>query len=211
MKMLRLGALCAAAALGVGLLGSSAAQAEMVNYTTIGTFSGGDTPGTSTYTDSLHGIRIVFANAINSSVDAPPTSQASLGQFDTSGTTATTLQDVMSGFTLRIFQDTPSGGTLTFKGTLSGSLAYANSQAIVQFNSPMVGHIGTGFYMIASADSKTPGRINLSAATSNAGLTTVSGNVGVSAVPEPTSLALVGLGVPLLVLYRVRRRVSATA
>jgi len=190
--------------MGIALLCTPTARATPVNFTAIGTFTGGDTPGTAVYTDAARGILITFNNPVGNSVDAPPTSQASFGQFDTTGTTAATLQSVLSGFTLTIFQSDPSFGSVTFTGTLSGSLATANSQAAVVFDPPLNATIGEVFYGIASADGGTAGRVALSASTSNSGRATITGQVGV--VPEPSSLALLGLGAPMLLAYRARRQ-----
>jgi hypothetical protein len=197
-----------ALALGTMLSLGSAAQAEMVTYSTVGMFSGGDSAGTNTYLDAAHGVQIVFDSAI-SSVDVPPTSQVSFGHFDTSATTATSLQGVVSGFTLNIFQSAPAiGGPVSFIGTLSGSIEILNSQAFIQFNAPLVGNIGSIVYSIASADNGTPGRVNLAPPSTNAGLTTIVGTVGV--VPEPSSVVLAALLAPALLALVARTRRAAS-
>jgi hypothetical protein len=204
MMQLRWKSVGAVAAMGIALLSGSSTRADPVIFTAIGTFDSGDTPGTSVYTDNARGILITFKSPLGNLVNVPPSSQASFGQFDTTGTTAATLQGVTSGFTLLIAQSDPSFGFLQFTGSLSGSLAIDNSQAAVQFDAPLVSSIGNVFYSIVSADDNVAGRVALSASTSNDGLTTVSGRVGL--VPEPSSLALLGLSVPMLLACRARRR-----
>jgi len=193
------------------LLNASAAHAEFVTFITTGSFSGGSTPGTSTYTDAVNGISISFTSSANNNVDVPPTSQVSFGQFDTSATTAAVFAPVVTNFTLTILQLSQSGGTLDFLGTLSGQLRIDNSQVFVQFNTPLTGTIGTIFYSIASADDNTPGRVNIAPPQTNNGLTTVVGRVGV--VPEPSSFALLALGCPavLAIARRGRRKLATVA
>jgi hypothetical protein len=197
-----LSALAITAAVGVALLGSPApAHATVVTYTTSGTFDSGDTMGTNVYTDAAHGISISYDPIVSNSVNANPSSNASFGTFNTSLTTATTLQGVSSGFTLDIFQTAPTpGGPLTFVGTLAGTLDINESHAYVQFNAPLSGNIGAVTYTITSADSGFAGRTALVPSTTNGGLATVQGLISVSAVPEPSVVLLAGLGVPALLL-----------
>lgn len=213
--MRKMSFLCASVALGVTMLFASSSKAELVTFVTVGTFDSGDNPNSSAYQDAANGIDIKFVPSANNNVDVPPTSLASFGQFDTSATTATSFAGVSSGFTLEIFQTGPAFGTLTFTGTLSGSLKATNSQAFVQFDSPLTGLIPDGLgnfvtYTIVSADSGTPGRVNIAPPSTNNGLSTIAGQVGL--IPEPSSFVLLGLGAPLLLVYRARRnRVAAAA
>ena len=206
-----------AKSLGFGLalsflltLGSNA-HAEIVSFVTTGTFTGGDLAGSNTYLDAANGISIVFNSSIDNTVDVPPTSQVSFGQFDSSATTATSLTPVASNFLLDIFQTAPTAGSLEFVGQLQGSLQVLNSQAYIQFSEPLVGQIGRVFYQIASADGGMLGRVNLAPPSTNSGLTTIVGNVGI--VPEPASLVIMSLGCPALLVvgYRNRRRQLAVA
>ena len=200
---------CAAIALGGVMLFASNAQAVMVSFVTVGTFTGGDSAGTSTYADAANGIIINFNSSLNNTVDVNPPSSASFGQFDSTGTTAAAFAPVNSGFTLDIFQTGPAPGLLTFTGTLSGTLKVTNSQAFVQFTGPLTGQIGAVFYSIVSADGGTPGRVAISPPTVNAGVSTIAGLVGV--VPEPSSFVLLGLGAPMLLVFRARRNRVAVA
>jgi len=201
-----------ALAIGAMILHGSSAQAEFVTYTALGSFSAGSTPGTSTY--SAPGISIAFESPLNNSVNVPPTSQVSFGQFNTILTTAPNFVGLLGNFTLNIFQSAPTFGSLTFVGALSGQLRVDNSQAFVQFNPPpagLVGTIGSIFYRIASADDNVLGRVNIAPPTTNNGRTTIVGQIGI--VPEPGSFVLLAMGCPIVVgfAYRSRRKLQAAA
>jgi len=204
--------LAIAVAVGVAVFGlASPAHATFVTYSTIGTFDSGDAAGSNVYLDGAHGIDIVFNGITTNSVTVPPASTASFGTFDTSATTAAALQPVSSGFTLDIFQTSPtSGGPATFVGSLSGKLAIDNSQAFIQFNAPLSGTIANIVYTILSADSNTPGRLDLVPSTTNAGVSTLQGQINV--VPEPSAVALLGLGGAVALFFRRRaRKINAAA
>jgi len=195
---------------GLAIVGLAApAHADiMVTYSTSGIFTGGDQPGTAVYRDAANNIRIEFLDVASDTIRVPPASQVTLGTFDTTGTTATSLQGVSSGFELSIFQTSPTLGTTTFVGTLQGQLRFDNSQAFVQFDAPLTQSIGPVTYRIIEADNGTPGRANISPPTSNAGRSTVEAEV--SAVPEPASILMASLAVPALLLYGRSRKLKAT-
>jgi len=186
----------------------ASAKAEPVTFLTIGRFTGGQNPGSEVYVDATRGISIAFVSSLNNVINEFPT-LASFGQFDTSGTTATSLQGVSSGFELDIIQTGPTAGQSTFLGTLQGSLQVLGSQAFVQFSGPLTRLIGGITYQIVSADSGTMGRVNIAPPTTNFGLSTIQGQI----VPEPSSVALVSLGcVALLTMgHRSRRMIRKAA
>jgi hypothetical protein len=203
--------LCFSLALGGVLLLAPGAEAVTVTYTTVGTFDSGDAPGTSTYSDGAGGITIAFLSTLAETVDVPPPSLVTFGTFDTTGTTAAAFTGVASGFTLDIFQTSPSFGTATFVGSLTGQLRMNNSQAFVQFDAPLTGTIGLVVYSIVSADGGVPGRVAISPPTANDGESTIAGQVAL--IPEPSAILLMGLGapVPLLLALRGRRKAKAAA
>jgi len=191
-------------------LGSSA-QADLVQFVTTGSFTGGtnSTSGTNVYTDAAHGILITFNSSLNNSVTVPPATQVSLGQFDTTGTTGSTPPGSVGGtFTLNVFQTAPTAGNVSFVGSLSGTLTADNSQAFVQFNAPLSQNIGASIYSIVSADNGTPGRVNIAPPSTNAGLTTIAGSVNSNVIPEPSSLILSALLAPALLALVARTRRS---
>jgi len=195
------------AILGGALIAGTSAKAEQVTFITTGTFSGGTTPGTSTYTDPTHGIVINYVSSTDNSANVPPTSQVSFGTFSTQGTTATDFAGILGTFTLTIIQTSGDGGELNFASTLNGELRIDNSQAFVQFTGPLSQNLGPIFYEIASSDDTTPGRVNLAPPTTNNGEATITGRVGV--VPEPASLAMVAMGGASLLAAARRKRAKA--
>jgi len=202
-----------AVALGALLLSSPATKADLVSFVTLGSFSGGDNPGSSTYLDAANGITIAFNGSVNNNVNVPPSSSASFGTFDTTGTDAADFVPVTGTFTLSIFQSAPTVANLSFVGTLTGTLRADNSQAYIQFDAPLSQTLGDILYQIVSADGTsptdhTPGRVNLAPPTTNLGVSTIQGRVG-RAVPEPSTLVLMGIGGPALMAIRYRRKMNA--
>ena len=184
--------------LSLAIVGSaSSAHATPVTYATVGTFTGGDLPGTRTYLDAANGIEIKFEGVVLTVADASPTTAGFLGQFNTTGTTAASLVDVLSDFVVEVFQFGPTAGSVTFSGTLTGSVGAAASNAFVQFSSPSTAWIGDeAFYTIVAAGNGVQGRVNLAPPGVDGGVSPVSVEIGAEpiAVPEPATLTLTGLG-----------------
>ena len=183
------------------------ARAESVSYVTTGEFFVDGSSVGSTYT--APGVVINFVPSTGNDVTVPPASQVSFGQFDSTGTTASTFQGLSAQFVLSIFQITPTvGGPLAFVGNLTGQLRANNSQAYVLFSGPLTQSIGPVIYSIIEADEGILGRANIAPPSTNSGLSSVEGMVNV--VPEPSALALAALATPLpLVLLRRKRQATA--
>jgi hypothetical protein len=210
---IRMSAIAMVAAVGVAALGSALpARADIVTYSTVGTFTGGDAAGTSVYLDAANGIRIEFLGIVSQTVNASPITTASFGDFNSTGTTATSLVPVSSDFTLDIVQTAPTpGGAITFLGALTGTLSIDASGAFVQFTSPLSQAIANILYTITEADNSTPGRANIVQPSVNGGLSSVEGSIAVTSVPEPSTLMLAGLASPALLLFLRKKTVKTTA
>jgi len=211
-------AMAMAVVAGMAVLGgASPARAVLVTYTTVGTFTGGDTTGTAVYTDAASGVRIAFLGVESDTVDAP--SQASFGQFDTNGTTSTSLAGVSATFQLDIFQSEPEvGGPATFVGSLNGTLSSNGSTAFVLFGTPgnpatlsqIIAASGTTTtYTIVEADrdaagNQVAGRANINPPSTQAGLSSVEGVISTTGtpapIPEPSTLLMGALAAPAVLL-----------
>jgi hypothetical protein len=97
--------------------------------------------------------------------------------------------------------------SITFNGTLGGALTSSGSTGFVQFAGALTQNLDGFIFTIESADSGSAGRVNLGAPGTTTGTTTVNGNISI--VPEPTALALLGLGSPVLLGFVAHRRPKA--
>jgi len=196
------GLMAFAAAAALGLSATPARAATMVTYTTVGTFG---SSGTNTFTSGGGDVTITFNGITTQTVSAP--SGISFGTFDTSATTAASPVAVSDTFTLQLFQTAPTvGGPITYVGSLTGTLSVDSSGAYILFAGPFTQTIDTVSYTLTEADSNTPGRADLVPPSVNGGVSSVEGTVAVAAVPEPASLALLGIGLPALICgLRLRR------
>lgn len=188
-------------------------HAEMIQFVTTGHFAAA---GGGSVLLGPGGLELRFDSGnsnINLAVGA--SSNISFGQFNTSFTTAVTDKTVTSAFTLSILQVLPSPDLgLQFLGSIGGTVSISASSIVMQFSGPLTitSSDGKVRYQIINADLDElsipiPGRISVGAPDTNNGLTSVNGRV--TLVPEPSAIALLGLGVPAaLVLYRRRAKAA---
>jgi hypothetical protein len=213
---------CLALALGSVLLLAPGARATTVVYITSGTFASSGTAtfdnGTTTITYSSSGLNTVDLGPPT----FPDSSNVAFGSF-TVAITGTPKNPVTDTFTLGISEAAPGSGTLTYVGSLTGTLFATASTAYIQFgpssslSQSIVGPPGTTVtYTIGTnATPGVPGKVILAPPSTNGGVTTIPGVVSVTttSVPEidPASAtsALACLSSGLLMLTRRRRNRSA--
>ena len=170
-------------------LGISEAKADPVTFTTSGTFTcaGCNGSGTNsvTFLNMGNALMITFTGLGPTSLNTPTGS--SFGNFQTF-VSGSGVVNASGTFTLTITQTVPSAGSDSFSATFSGTFSASNSgSGVVTFTTTAV-TIGGITYSI------TNNPLNLVPPASNNGITTVQGQITGSAIPEPTSMLLLGTG-----------------
>ena len=171
-------------------LGTLEAKADPVTFSTSGIFTCAGCAGSGTNSVTFLGgmgnaIMLTFTGLGSTSLNTPTGS--SFGNFQTffSGNGNIALSGT---FTLTVTQTVPVAGSNSFSATFTGLFSASNSgSGVVNFTVTSV-TIGGVTYAI------TNNPLNLVPPASNNGITTVQGQITGSAVPEPTTVMLLGTG-----------------
>jgi len=171
-------------------LGMTEAKADPVTFSTSGTFTCGGCSGSGSNSVTFLGgmgnaLMITFTGLGSTSLNTPTGS--SFGNFQTF-VSGNGVIGASGTFTLTITQTVPVAGSNSFSATFSGTFSSSNSgTGVVNFTVTSIS-IGGITYSI------TNNPLNLVPPASNNGITTVQGQITGSAVPEPTSMFLLGTG-----------------
>jgi hypothetical protein len=187
------------------LLAASLSQAAIVTYSTSGSFDGGGS--VKTIGVGADALTLTFAGISFGSVDANPSSFASLGFIDSSSTSST-KQD-LSGIDLQITitQHIPGpGGSDILAAVLTGKMSGTSSTGTIDFGGIQAVTIdGIEYATTASSYALVPlsadGRVSIQ------GLITAQQR---EVVPEPGTTLLLGSGFALIALVGRKLRCVAS-
>ena len=178
------------AVMAIVVFSHSLAKADPVTFSTTGVFS---VSGTNVVAFSnISGTTTITFNGTTDSVNTP--AGASFGDIVVTSTVPPNQAGVAvaGNFTLNFIQTSPSSGNGNLLGTLSGTLGFNSGIATLTFTTTSLTINGFTYTVNPSYTIALP--VTGVGGGAGTGTTTIQGTLVGSAVPEPTSMLLLGTG-----------------
>lgn len=203
--------------IATALLAGSILAAPIVTYTVTGDFNPGSTAATcdATLTHTCQttgsggGTLSYLMGGGNVDLGVLNPSNITFGTIFSFGNVGSlTLPGPGRTFTMTVHQTTPTAGSDTTVGKVSGTVVANASNAFLFFADPVlnIGNVTYTVFQTARGIPIVPPSTD-ALGTTHPGSTTIQGSVSATAVPEPTTMALMGMGLIGLGLV-ARRRIA---